>query len=393
MPTNLEEIRKLHNETKLISNNSLLNSSDDLLNYFIAVLKKEQPIIPPGLSINEWRNFINLLAPHGMLPFFYWRIYSLPKDMRPPDETTSYLKDVFLLSTARAMQIDNQVNALQKAFKNNNLPILILKGAALSRYAYPEPGLRPCTDIDLLIRPDDFLQADKVLNSLGYQSQVNYFEHFRDFAIEELYSAKDKYLVAIDLHWDTHSIFKIKKQENIEKLFMRAALGRISPVDALIQASIHMSMIHFCEMKLMWIMDIAMLIEQLKDHQDWLDLKSISLDWQARLAVGHSIKLAKLWFGAKTPEEYNDFMLNPKLCKEEIEIWDNTIKRYKSILNILNIRGISSIAMLWHYIFPPIKLMKMKYCYKYPWQLISCYIKRWVVYLRKWRGNRPDLSG
>ncbi len=50
-------------------------------------------------------------------------------------------------------------------------PPIVLKGAYLAERVYPQPGLRPMNDIDLLFRPEDLPAVADVLHSLGYGSK------------------------------------------------------------------------------------------------------------------------------------------------------------------------------------------------------------------------------
>lgn len=50
-----------------------------------------------------------------------------------------------------------------------SIPVVVLKGAALSHFLYSEPGLRPHSDLDLLVSPADVLHAQQVVQSLGFQ--------------------------------------------------------------------------------------------------------------------------------------------------------------------------------------------------------------------------------
>jgi hypothetical protein len=51
------------------------------------------------------------------------------------------------------------------------IPVIVLKGAALAETLYADPGLRPFSDIDLLIRPADVDRARQVLAACGYRPE------------------------------------------------------------------------------------------------------------------------------------------------------------------------------------------------------------------------------
>lgn len=53
--------------------------------------------------------------------------------------------------------------------RSHNIEIVVLKGAALAQTAYPDPTLRHCHDIDLLIHPRDLRRATDLLLQHGYR--------------------------------------------------------------------------------------------------------------------------------------------------------------------------------------------------------------------------------
>lgn len=58
------------------------------------------------------------------------------------------------------------------AFDAARIPVLVLKGAALGHILYPSPGLRPLSDIDLLVEPQLAPRAAQTLASLGFTTPL-----------------------------------------------------------------------------------------------------------------------------------------------------------------------------------------------------------------------------
>jgi Uncharacterised nucleotidyltransferase len=67
----------------------------------------------------------------------------------------------------RAVQIEGELLRLGPALEH--LGAVVLKGAVLAHAAYPDPLLRPFTDIDLLVPGDGINHAIAVLTTYGYQ--------------------------------------------------------------------------------------------------------------------------------------------------------------------------------------------------------------------------------
>ncbi len=67
-------------------------------------------------------------------------------------------------AAVRARLVAEAVATLEEA----GIPLLVLKGAALSRLVYADAGLRPMRDVDLLTRERDAARAFEILLDLGY---------------------------------------------------------------------------------------------------------------------------------------------------------------------------------------------------------------------------------
>lgn len=54
-----------------------------------------------------------------------------------------------------------------------NIPVVVLKGAALASSVYADPALRPMSDVDLWVRAADMPHAAGVMGQLGFQAYLN----------------------------------------------------------------------------------------------------------------------------------------------------------------------------------------------------------------------------
>ena len=79
--------------------NAPLSLPDDRILYLAAVLRD-----PPALSIEEWREFSDLLKPHGVCPLLAYWLRAWPEECLPPREVMAWLNRVFLSAAARSMR-------------------------------------------------------------------------------------------------------------------------------------------------------------------------------------------------------------------------------------------------------------------------------------------------
>ncbi len=80
-----------------------------------------------------------------------------------------------------------------------SIPALVLKGAALCQNLYPEPGLRPMRDIDLLLPWDEALPAHALLQRHGFQDPA-VFTPVDHLHLAALYLETDGIKVCLELH-------------------------------------------------------------------------------------------------------------------------------------------------------------------------------------------------
>ena len=124
---------------------------------------------------------------------------------------------------------------------------LILKGAALACSHYAHPGLRPRSDLDLIVAEADHGRAEEVLRHLGYARQgVPMGPHI---SRESTWSVamRDGASVDVDLHWRSNNSPALARLLGYEEMQARAvpvtSLGPEAfapcPVHALLFACIH----------------------------------------------------------------------------------------------------------------------------------------------------------
>ena len=88
---------------------------------------------------------------------------------------------------------------LLSALGENGIPVLILKGAALALQVYPQPGLRPMGDLDILVKDSNVSRAIDLLESLGYRPKAPLGERRRRLVHGENFYGGP--FGEADLHW------------------------------------------------------------------------------------------------------------------------------------------------------------------------------------------------
>jgi hypothetical protein len=99
--------------------------------------------------------------------------------------------------------MERQLQEIIEALEEEGVRVLVLRGPALAFSLYEDPAMRPSCDLDLLVLPEQVVQARTILESLGYRCLAKRFETARDFFREECFihheNPGNKF--PVDLHW------------------------------------------------------------------------------------------------------------------------------------------------------------------------------------------------
>jgi len=295
--------------------------------------------------------------------------------------------------------MERQLSEIISAFQKKGVPILVLKGPAFALSAYPDPVLRPGSDLDLLVLPEQMRNARDILADLDYKCLGKRFEQCRDFYSEETFihqkNARDNRV--LELHWDLHSFSGISREVKVEDLFQRAVnieksgltFETLHPVDSLIHRAINMAIWHNKDIRLIWIYDTVLLAHRLEAPEDWQVLLERSVDWRARIALEYSLKMAQVWVGFKLPESFDDFSRWPPPSETEAAFWTDGILRHRRAMSLFKLHWSSSsgilnkIRYLFHLLFPSPEIIRLGYPPSHNWLLPFSYIRRLYRWIRQ----------
>jgi hypothetical protein len=83
-------------------------------------------------------------------------------------EENNELYNKFLRLTKHTMLLHSELLKIENHFKGNSILIIPFKGTSLSSYLYSNPIIRLSSDIDLLVKAEDFYIAQKLLNDIDF---------------------------------------------------------------------------------------------------------------------------------------------------------------------------------------------------------------------------------
>jgi hypothetical protein len=117
-----------------------------------------------------WEKVPALAEAHGMAPLLYTHLKAARAQL--PLAVRRELQGLYLRHR-HANQVRTRVlREVLTAYDDAGIRALVLKGAALAHLVYPEPGLRPMSDLDILVSPSDLWRAQRLLADLGFDAPL-----------------------------------------------------------------------------------------------------------------------------------------------------------------------------------------------------------------------------
>ena len=131
---------------------------------FLAVLKaalQDTAIQLNDQSDDDWAQLLQLAKTHQVLPLFC-------QSLSPTPDCVAGLKGVLRWQVAQQALRTHAFLPIYRQLLEAGIRPLVVKGITC-RVLYPQPDLRPSSDEDLLVPPEQFDAARQLLNALGFR--------------------------------------------------------------------------------------------------------------------------------------------------------------------------------------------------------------------------------
>jgi hypothetical protein len=128
--------------------------------------------LPRGLA--AWDRALRLAALNGLGPLVYDRLRGMPTRSLVPDSAWRRLQRDFYVTGFRTARLQAELGRILRAWQRENVPVIVLKGAALAETAWGSVALRPMRDIDVMVPEEAISAAELTLDALGYVKCESY---------------------------------------------------------------------------------------------------------------------------------------------------------------------------------------------------------------------------
>ncbi|MFH1678954.1 MAG: nucleotidyltransferase family protein, partial [Candidatus Omnitrophota bacterium] len=257
---------------KMISDaNRQFEEIDNLILEFIRLpldLESGNALKKRRLSSSDWQLFIQRAFEEGVSGLIYYNLSNAGFKFLLPQWVHEKFKQDYIHNLGRNIFINTQLRDIFLGFKKKQIPLLLLRGIDFLNRVYPSAGIRAMSDVDLLIHSEHQAGVKELLSGLGYDYTPGYAFFFY----------KDN--LFIDLHLDVIGFWRIKtcpfaiNIKNSRVWEQAESLSDLSPdirvlslYDSILACCLHLQTHSFG--RLMWFVDVAVLIRNAGDSFDW----------------------------------------------------------------------------------------------------------------------------
>jgi hypothetical protein len=130
----------------------------------------DQTLAETIAGFQDWDALLPLAERHSLGPLFYAHIQQLGFVLPPP--VRLQFQGLFLRHK-RANEIRlARLAEILAVLEAQQIPVIVLKGGALAPQIYPAPGLRPMSDLDILVPPEQVFIVQTILRDLGFTASL-----------------------------------------------------------------------------------------------------------------------------------------------------------------------------------------------------------------------------
>lgn len=323
----------------------------------------------------DWDQILTRAQAEGVAPL----IYAVSRAVPLPVAVRDRLRAAWLAFQRQHLLGLEQLRGVLAAFERADVPVIPLKGPLLAERLYPDPALRPFTDLDLLIAPSDLSRALELLSTLGYR----HLDEGRPLGYELAYAAAAAFVrdgaspreLPLDVHWKLLDHRSGRRARAIEfgEIWDRAVKvvwwGQpgltLCPEDLVIYLALHWA-VHHAFSGLVWRLDLALLLRRYGGTLDWEGVAERARRWGVRRALHAALSEVQAGFGVGPPPGFLG-RLRPRGPRVALLEWlrrrsDEERERLDYLVPVLLMdRGLDLLWLLAWAALPPGKWVRSRY--------------------------------
>lgn len=275
-----------------------------------------RPSAAAAMQEHDWDYVLRAAQIHRLGPMLSDRISRSDLTAHIPGRVRDRFQAAYRNNSLRNLKIYRELVAVTRILDMEQIPSIALKGAYLALYVYPAAGLRPMRDLDLLLRPEQAVEAYELLKDRGYQAMFG--------GMPEAHFAERRHLpplqspggICIELH--PRLISPDPQQGHAsdfgKELWARCKLRNVGgmpirffcPEELLLHLCIHASLEHKFDIGPLALVDVALLVET--HRMDWQSFLQVAMEGKWERYALSVLYLTKHRLGAQIPDEVIEYL-------------------------------------------------------------------------------------
>ena len=275
----------------------------------------------------SWDRF--LVATDPMVkPYLHWVCQTGAFSAVVPDFVQLELSAARRAAGLRNLRWSAELRQILEKFRNESIPLIVVKGAVLQRSVYPDPSTRPMSDIDLCVRDADMARVYRALTDLGFAGRVP--REGQTPIVGDSVHEEGTFLKKIG---DTALLLEVHTQLEMYSGYQVPPWGKcieirggdgievpaLDPHTALRHICFHLAR-HGFEHGLMWLLDVRLFVEKNRALMRWPEFVA-ECDPPSRPLLACTLALASEWLGADIPQRALEAISAEKKLRSAPLIW------------------------------------------------------------------------
>lgn len=343
----------------------------------------------------DWSLLLQAAHQEGVGPLLYWRLSKSGKLTSLPEEVRNSLRAIYARTWAQNQKLFEELRNIARLFHEQDIPLVVLKGACFALTIYPEIGLRPMGDLDVLVPAARLAEAVEITKSLGYAEAVpeaspglhDLLSHHACLqktgpapVVLEIHNSlvADRtfaYAVPVDWFWEQTEPLDCAAKDGFENLLV------LTPTAQLLYAASHAMLQHGGHLApLRWFYDLDQLIRISGSRLDWdlLLRQAQTFEWSSALQA--ALSQTQDLFDTPIPDPVGSHLsrqtdrLKHLVTQKQARPPTHTLAEHQKLLSL----GWSGrVRMILALLFPTPAYMSWRYRLNTRWALPVYYPFRW----------------
>lgn len=252
----------------------------------------------------NWGHLVDLAEFHGVVSLVFHNLTKYNLGNLVPEPYLERLDRSYKGTLFKNVAISAEMDSVLGNFDKNGISVIALKGAILAEQLYGNPGLRPMSDIDIMVKSEDLPRAGSLLLEMGYQQMEADLDRPHAFH-ESPYYRQGPISLYIELHWnlDNPKLVAIPLQEIWQRAQSIQIRGKtikvLSPEDNMLFLMVHMH--KHSDNTLKSLIDVMLMIKKYQGILDWDYILKSARSWEVEIGIYYALRWSKELLGAPVP--------------------------------------------------------------------------------------------